>query len=98
MFHKFNKNVFKRTVSNLKHSIHHGYRNVKTIAGHIDHGFSVAKEIYKVLEPVIREYSGNNQLHSHAMKAISGYESLRNKALEANHHVAHVGNKLSGLV
>ena len=67
-------------------------------AGHIDHGFSVAKEVYKVLEPVIKEYSGNNHIHGHAMKAISGYENLRNQAMEAHHHVSTVGHKLSGLV
>lgn len=95
---KFNKHVFKRTMSNLKHHIGNSYNHVKHIAGHIDHGVSVAKEVYKVLEPVIREYSGNNHLHHHAMKAISGYENLRNQAMEANHHVSTVGHKLSGLV
>ena len=98
MFHKFNKNVFKRTMSNIKHHIGNGYSHVKNIAHHIDHGFSVAKEIYKVLEPVIEEYSGNNHIHSHAMKAISGYENLRNQAMEAHHHLSQVGHKLAGIV
>ena len=98
MFHKFNKHVFQRTISNLKHTIGMRYQHAKHIAHQVDHGFSVAKEIYKVLEPVIREYSGNNHLHNHAMKAISVYENLRNQAMEANHHVSTVGNKLSGLV
>ena len=98
MFHKFNKNVFKRTVSNLKHHIGKGYHHVKNIAGQIDHGVSVAKDIYKVVEPVIREYSGNNHLHHHAMKAISGYENLRNQTMEAHHHASTIGHKLSGLI
>ena len=98
MFHKFNKNVFQRTMSNLKKNFHHGYHHVKNIAGHIDHGFSVAKEVYRVLEPVIREYSGNNHIHGHAIKAISGYENLRNQAMEAHHHVSTVGHKLSGIL
>ena len=98
MFHKFNKNVFNRTISNLKNHLGNGYHHVKNIAHHIDHGFSVAKEVYKVLEPVIREYGGHHQLHGHAMKAISGYENLRNQAMEAHHHVSTVGHKLSGLV
>ena len=98
MFHKFNKHVFKRTMSNLKSHIQHGYHHVKNIASHIDHGFSVAKEVYRVLEPVIKEYAGNNNIHGHAIKAISGYENLRNQAMEAHHHVSTVGHKLSGLV
>jgi len=95
---KYNKHVFHKTISNLKHHIGKGYHQVKHIAGQVDHGFSVAKEIYKVLEPVIREHSGNNSLHNHAMKAISGYENLRNQAMEANHHVSTVGHKLPGLL
>ena len=100
MFHKFNRNPFKRTMSNIKHHLGNGYHHVKNIAHHIDHGFSVAKEVYKVLEPVIKEYAGNNHhgIHGHAMKAISGYENLRNQEMEANHHISQVGHKLSGLV
>ena len=71
---------------------------MKNIAGQIDHGVSVAKEIYKVLDPVIREYSGNNHLHHHAMTAISGYENLRNQTMEAHHHASTIGHKLSGLI
>ena len=98
MFHKFNRHQFHRTVSNLKHHIGKGYNHVKHIAGQVDYGVSVAKEIYKVLDPVIREYSGNNHLHHHAMKAISGYENLRNQTMEANHHASTIGHKLSGLI
>ena len=97
MFHKFNKHQFKHTISNIKNHIGNGYHHVKNIAGHIDHGFSVAKQIYRVLEPVIKEYSGHN-LHGHAMKAITGYENLRNQAMEANHHATNIGHKLSGLI
>jgi hypothetical protein len=32
------------------------------------------------------------------MKAISGYESIRNKVSEANNHVSNIGHKLGGLV
>ena len=65
---------------------------------HIDHGVSVAKDIYRVLEPAISAYAGNHNLHGHAMKALTGYESLRSQAMEANNHVTTIGNKLSGLI
>ena len=97
MFHKYSKHHFKQTISNIKNHIGNGYHHVKHIAGHIDHGFSVAKQIYRVLEPVIKEYSGHH-LHGHAMKAITGYENSRNQAMEANHHVTNIGHKLSGLI
>ena len=100
MFHKFSKMHFHRTIGNLKNHIGRGYHHVKNVAGHIDHGFSIAKQIYHVLEPVIKEYSGShhNQFHGHAMKAISGYENLRNNVMDANHHAVTVGSKLGGLI
>ena len=55
MFHKFNKNQFKRTFSNLKNHAIHGYHHMKNIAHNIDYGVSVAKDVYRILEPVIKE-------------------------------------------
>lgn len=99
MFHKFNHNHFKQTIGNLKHHLGRGYHHLKRVGHNIDYGVSIAKEAYKILEPVIKEYSGHHhQIHNHAMKAISGYESLRNNVMEANHHVATVGSKLGGLI
>lgn len=99
MFHKFSKTQFQRTFSNLKNHAIHGYHHIKNIAHNIDYGVSVAKDVYRILEPVIKEYAGhNNNLHGHAMKAITGYETLRNQAMEAHSHVSNVGQKLSGLV
>ena len=97
---KFNHHVFKRTINNLKHHVHRSYHHVKNIAGHIDHGISIAKDAYKILEPVINTYAGHHSghIHSHALKALSGYESLRNNVLDANHHATTVGSKLSGLI
>ena len=98
MFEKFNKNVFHRTMQNVKSHIGNGYSAIKHIAHNIDHGVHIAKQIYSVVEPVIRHVAGNNNLHRHAMNALSGYESLRNKVAEADNHVANVGHKLKGLV
>ena len=98
MFHKYNKHSFRQTIMNLKQHVHHGYHHVKHLAHNIDHGFSIAKNVYRVLEPVINQYAGNNNLHKHAMKAISGYENLRNQAIEANSHATNLGHKLSGLI
>ena len=97
MFEKFNRHVFHRTMQNVKSHIGNGYHAMKQIAHNIDHGVHVAKQIYSVVEPVIRHVVGNN-MHHQAMKAISGYESLRNKVAEADHHVSSVGHKLKGLV
>ena len=98
MFHKFNKQIFHRTLQNVKHHIGNGYHHLKNVAGAIDHGVHIAKQVYSVLEPVIRHAVGNDHIHSHAMKAISGYENIRNKVADANHHIANVGHKLNGII
>ena len=97
---KFNHHVFKRTINNLKHHVHRGYHHVKNIANNIDYGVGIAKDAYKILEPVIREYAGHHHgnINSHALKALSGCESLRINVLDANHHATTVGSKLSGLI
>ena len=98
MFHKFNAHHFRRTLNNLKLHAHRGYHHVKNIAGNIDYGVSIAKQAYKILEPVINEYHPTNQLAHHAMKALNSYETLRNNVMDANHHVVTVGSKLGGLI
>ena len=95
---KFSNHIFNRTLRNVKSHIGNGYQHLKRIAHHIDHGVNIAKQAYAIVEPVIRHVAGNNNLHHHAMKAIGGYENLRNQVVEANHHVANAGHKLGGLV
>ena len=95
---KFNKHVFHRTLRNIKSRIGNGYHHFKNIAHTIDHGINIAKQAYAIVEPVIRHVAGNNHIHHHAMKALGGYEDIRNKVIEANHHVVNAGGRLGGLV
>ena len=95
---KFNSHVFHRTLRNVKHHIGNGYKHLKMIARNIDHGVNIAKQVYAAVEPVIRHVAGNDNFHHHAMKALGGYENMRNQVAEANHHVANVGHRLGGLV
>ena len=95
---KFSNHIFNRTMRNVKNHIGNSYNHMKRIASHIDHGFNIAKQAYAIVEPVIRHIAGNNHLHHHAMKAIGGYENLRDKVVEANHHVVNAGGRLGGLV
>ncbi len=95
---KFSMDIFNRTLRNVKSHIGNGYNHLKNIAHTVNHGFNIAKQAYAIVEPVIRHIAGNNNLHHHAMKAIGGYENLRNQVVEANHHVVNAGQKLGGLV
>ena len=98
MAEKFNKHVFHRTMRSIKSHIGNGYNHLKHIAHTIDHGFNIAKQAYSIVEPVIRQATGNNNIHHNAMKAISGYESIRNKVVEGNHLVSNAGSRLGGLI
>ena len=90
--------IFQRTLRNVKSHIGNTYNHMKNIAHTVNHGFNIAKQAYAIVEPVIRHIAGNNHLHHHAMKAIGGYENLRNQVVEANHHAVNVGHKLGGIV
>ena len=95
---KLNKHVFHRTLRNINAHIGNGYHHLKHIAHTIDHGINIANHAYAIVEPVIRHVAGNNHIHNHAMKAIGGYEDIRNKVIEANHYVANAGGRLGGLI
>ncbi len=95
---KFSNHIFHRTLRNIKSHIGNGYQHLKRIARNIDHGVNIAKQAYAIVEPVIRHVAGNENFHHHAMKALGGYENMRNQVAEANHHVANVGHRLGGLV
>ena len=96
--HRFNSQIFHRTLRNIKSHIGNGYQHLKRIAHNIDHGVNIAKHVYAAVGPVIRHVAGNDNFHHHAMKALGGYENMRNQVAEANHHVANVGHRLGGLV
>jgi hypothetical protein len=95
---KFNSHVFHMTLRNVKNHIGNGYHQLKRIAHGIDHGINIAKQAYAAVEPIIRHVAGNDNFHHHAMKALGGYENMRNQVAEANHHVANAGHRLGGLV
>jgi hypothetical protein len=100
MFEKVNRHSIQRTLRNVKSGFQNGWNHVKNIAGHIDNTVHVAKHIYRALEPAIKELVPQHHQHiqHHAIKALNGYESLREKALDAGHHVSNVSHKLSGLL
>ncbi len=95
---KFSNHIFHRTLRNIESHIGNGYQHLKRIARNIDHGVDIAKQVYAAVEPAIRHVAGNDNFHHHAMKALGGYENMRNQVAEADHHVANVGHRLGGLV
>jgi len=95
---KFNKNIFHRTLKNVKSHLTNGYNHMKHVAGTIDHGFNIAKQAYSIVEPIIRQATGNNHIHNNIMKTIGNYESMRNQVIESNNQIVNVGQRLGNLI
>ena len=96
VFAKVNSNHLRRMFNNVKSGIVSGYHHTKNVLGHIDHGIKTAKHIYNAIEPLISRYAGNGHqaINDHVIHGLSGYESLRNKVLDANDHVQQVTGHL----
>ena len=99
MFGKVTQQSIHNTLRNVKTHIGNAYNHVKHVAHHINHGFHIAKQVYRAIEPAIRELAPqhHNTIHGHVMNAVSGYDNIRNKVLDVNHHTSNVGHKLGGL-
>ena len=100
---KFNRNRLNHILSNVKSHLHNGYHNTKSFLNHVDTGVKHAKQIYSILEPIIREVAGehHHKIHHNVMKGLSGYEKLKKQVVdghdEAIHHVNSAGKKLVNL-
>ena len=91
---------FKQHMRNIKHHLGQTYHKTKHFLGQIDHGINVAKRVYSVVAPVIDHLSGgaSQNANKHVMKAIGGYEQLRNKVMDTDATVHHnIQNVYSGL-
>ena len=81
-------------VGKLKHRIGHAYHTTKNFLGQVDSGIQTAKKVYGVVAPVLDKYGGKDT-NKHVMKAIGGYESLRNKVMDTHDTI---GNNVSQVV
>ena len=80
---------------NLKHHIGQTYHRTKHFLGQVDRGVHVAKKVYGVLAPVLDQFGGGNA-NRHIMKAIGGYEHLRNKVMDTHETVGNNVNQVVG--
>ena len=99
MFGKVTANSIHNTLRNIKSHLGNAYHHAKHVGMHINHGFHVAKSVYRAIEPALRELAPAHAdtLHGHVMHAVSGYDNIRNKVLDVNNTVSNVGHKLGKL-
>ena len=85
-------------VNNAKNFLGRTYVTTKGILRDVDHGFRVAKQVYAIAAPTIQALAGHHnasQLNRGAMKAISGYDSIRSKIMDAHDTVQDTANQFS---
>jgi hypothetical protein len=84
-----------RGFQNLKHHITSGYHHTKNFLGNVDNAYKTAKKVYSIVAPHLEHFGGGN-INKHVVKAIGGYEHVRNKVKDAHDNVAHHVNKVGG--
>ena len=92
---KINKHSISQAFGKLKQHVGNGYRKTKHFLGQVDQGIHVAKKVYGALAPVIDRYGGDNA-NKHIMKAIGGYEHLRNKVMDTHDTAVSNVNQVVG--
>ena len=81
-----------------------GYHHVKNVLNHVDNAIKLGKHVYRAVEHLINKYAENHHRanNDNVMKGLSGYESMRNKVIDANDHVqqitGHLKNNLPQLI
>ena len=92
---KFTHQNFARGLQHLKGHITSGYHHTKNFLGNVDNAYRTAKKVYSIVAPHLEHYGGSN-INKHVIKAIGGYENVRNKVKDAHDTVAHHVGKVSG--
>ena len=94
---KFNAHQLRKAYHNVKFGIMSGYHHVKNVLGKVDHAVNIGKKIYNAVEPLINRYAAENHhkaINDHVIHGLSGYESMRNKVLDANDHAQQITGHL----
>ena len=98
MLGKITKQHMQNAFNKKKGFLGHAYNHTKGFLHTVDHGFRTAKHIYHAVAPLVDKYANNhsNQIHHHVNQAISGYEDIRNKAIEGDNDFQEVKRKIKG--
>ena len=83
MFGKITKRDVYHHFSKAKECLGNAYNHTKNFLGDVDQGVRTFKEIYGAVAPVLESY-GIKPDNKHVIKALSGYDNIRNSVME-NH-------------
>ena len=90
---KFNHQAFANGFRSLKGHIQNGHHQTKLFLGNVNHAYNTAKKIYSIAAPHI-DALGGSKINNNVIKAMGGYEQVRNKVMDTHDNVAHHINKV----
>ena len=94
MFGKVTKQQVHHHFNRAKDFLGKAYHHTRNFLGDIDDGVRTFKNIYSAVAPVLDSYGLNAGKNSHIMKALSGYDTIRNNVVEKHERVVNDINKV----
>ena len=92
---KITRQHLANSFNRAKNFIGTAYNNTKNVLSNVDNGARLFKHIYGAAQPIIDQYVGhNNNLNKNIIKALSGYDNIRNQAMEAHDGIENNINSL----
>ena len=70
----------RRTTERAGRYVHQGWSHARHFAQQVDSGVRAAKQVYGAIAPIIDQYTGGGHAR-HVMKALQGYDDLRQQVL-----------------
>ena len=93
MFGKISRRDVAHHFHRAKNFLGNAYRHTRNFLGDVDHGVRTFKHIYGAIAPVLESY-GVNPANKHVMKALTGYDNIRNNVLEHHDRVVNDVNNI----
>ena len=83
MFGKITKQQVQHHFNKAKSFLGNAYNHTKNFLNDVDSGVKTFKSVYGALAPILDSY-GITSTHKHVMKALTGYDNVRNQVLEGH--------------
>ena len=93
MLGKISRRDVAHHFNRAKNFLGNAYHHTRSFLGDVDHGVRTFKQIYGAIAPVLESY-GVNPANKHVMKALTGYDSIRNNVLENHDRVVNDVNNI----
>ena len=93
MFGKISRRDVARHFHRAKNFLGNAYHHTRNFLGNVDHGVRTFKHIYGAIAPALESY-GVNPASKHVMKALTGYDNIRNNVLEHHDRVVNDVNNV----